>query len=499
MHQPAERDRGALFVVVLVGLAAVARSRSSVVARRRSRQPKPAATTSADERQQRRGRSPTASDVAPGQRRREQRRHAQQRVADHAAEAGRQRPARALRQAGRESRTRAACRRARSTAAAIRGRAGDASRAASPRPRPAAPARSRRGRTTASAGRRRWRRGVPSRLRTGASVAWLKHGSCTDQVASAHRDHRRQRDQREAADLAQAAAQRARAGRRSRKLEAVETAVDRMHHASVSPARRRGDAAPRPWFPCPAPWRRGYSRRRDCGRRRRRARDSCPGMTRTPASRQSFSVTASSPPYRADIEPEEKAAGRTLVAVAVADDLVGEIEFRAIELAVLFDMRFVVIGRDRDVLQRHRHLRRGDVAQLEKAARGSAGRRRRSRRAGPAGSSASTANGTRRRWRNPAPTLRACRRRLSSRIDLRIAFVGEHQEAVAGAPAPTSRVEIGARRRPRPAGWTARRDRTRPCAPADRRRARRDRAGSRSRASAGRNTGSQPAAAAPAA
>jgi len=32
-------------------------------------------------------------------------------------------------------------------------------------------------------------------------------------------------------------------------------------------------------------------------------------------------------------------------------------------------MRFVAIGRDRDMLQRHRHLRRGDIAQLVKTCR----------------------------------------------------------------------------------------------------------------------------------
>ena len=74
---------------------------------------------------------------------------------------------------------------ARTTAASIRDRTAGGWRGASPRPRPAAPARSRRGRTIASAGRRRSRRGVPSRLRTGALVAWLSDGSCTDQVASA--------------------------------------------------------------------------------------------------------------------------------------------------------------------------------------------------------------------------------------------------------------------------------------------------------------------------
>src|ERR1700753_2561505 len=65
-----------------------------------------------------------------------------------------------------------------------------------------------------------------------------------------------------------------------------------------------------------------------------------------------------------DIEPDAEAAGRALVAVAIAEDLVGEIELDAIELAVLFDMRLVAIGGGCDLLQRHRHLRGCDIAQL---------------------------------------------------------------------------------------------------------------------------------------
>src|SRR4029077_16025570 len=70
----------------------------------------------------------------------------------------------------------------------------------------------------------------------------------------------------------------------------------------------------------------------------------------------------------AHIEPEEEAAGRALVAVAAADDLVGKIELRDIELAVLLDVGFVAVSRDCDLLRRHRHLWRRDVAQLDVAA-----------------------------------------------------------------------------------------------------------------------------------
>src|SRR5438477_10492205 len=51
----------------------------------------------------------------------------------------------------------------------------------------------------------------------------------------------------------------------------------------------------------------------------------------------------------ADIEPEEKSTRWTLVPITVADDLVGEIEFRAIERAVFLHMRLVVIRCDRDL------------------------------------------------------------------------------------------------------------------------------------------------------
>ena len=105
-------------------------------------------------------------------------------------------------------------------------RAADGWRAASPRSRSAAPARPRRGRAAASADRRRWRPATPSRLRTGALVAWLRLGSCTDQVASATRQQHREHDQREARQLAQPPAQRV-AQAVGEEAQAVEAAFDR--------------------------------------------------------------------------------------------------------------------------------------------------------------------------------------------------------------------------------------------------------------------------------
>src|SRR5215469_9872103 len=44
---------------------------------------------------------------------------------------------------------------------------------------------------------------------------------------------------------------------------------------------------------------------------------------------------------RRDVEPQEEAAGRPAIAVAVADDLIGEIELQPVEVAVRFHVRLV--------------------------------------------------------------------------------------------------------------------------------------------------------------
>ena len=59
-----------------------------------------------------------------------------------------------------------------------------------------------------------------------------------------------------------------------------------------------------------------------------------------------------------------EAAGRPRIAVACADDLVGDVELLGVEPPVLLDVFFVAIGGDRDILRRHRHLRRCDVPQF---------------------------------------------------------------------------------------------------------------------------------------
>src|ERR1700744_3637722 len=63
--------------------------------------------------------------------------------------------------------------------------------------------------------------------------------------------------------------------------------------------------------------------------------------------------------FCSDIEPDAKAAGGTPIAVAVAQDLVGDVELDAVKPAVFLDMGFVVVGGDRHILDRNRHLGRG--------------------------------------------------------------------------------------------------------------------------------------------
>ena len=117
--------------------------------------------------------------------------------------------------------------------------------AASPRPRPAA--------TSASDGEAEQLHqqigtaapGEPSRLRTGALVAWLKLGSCTDQVASATASRIADRDQqRTAADLADAPAHaRAQSSDRKVRLSRLRSIADMAALPQPSTATRRCNAS----------------------------------------------------------------------------------------------------------------------------------------------------------------------------------------------------------------------------------------------------------------
>src|SRR5262245_39940924 len=66
-----------------------------------------------------------------------------------------------------------------------------------------------------------------------------------------------------------------------------------------------------------------------------------------------------------DVQPEEKSAGRALIPVTVADDLIGEIELLGIEPAVIAHMYLVVISGDRHILGGCWDLRRRDVPQFK--------------------------------------------------------------------------------------------------------------------------------------
>ena len=74
--------------------------------------------------------------------------------------------------------------------------------------------------------------GRPSRLCTGASVAWLSDGSCTDQVASAKAAIMARLNQRDAAELAQAPAQHG-AEMAGKEGHAIEAAVDHRHDVAL--------------------------------------------------------------------------------------------------------------------------------------------------------------------------------------------------------------------------------------------------------------------------
>ena len=66
-----------------------------------------------------------------------------------------------------------------------------------------------------------------------------------------------------------------------------------------------------------------------------------------------------------DVEPEEKAPGRPPVAVPIANDLIREIEFLPVEVAIRLDVNLVAVSRDGDLLRRNRHLRGRDGTQFE--------------------------------------------------------------------------------------------------------------------------------------
>src|SRR5580704_375574 len=191
----------------------------------------------------------------------------------------------------------------------------------------------------------------PSRLRTGASVAWLSDGSCTDQVASAS-----------VAIMA--------------RLSSAMPATSRKRRRSKAPSRPESEAMPsRLRSTIDIAITRSTQHRDEAVQRlggdfvvlhhgdtdvigagiraivllarQITARHHAQAGFAPKFQRRRFAAA-----LRRDVEPEKKSAGGALIAVAVADDLVGEIEFLAIEPPVLLDVFLVVIGGDGDVLHR---------------------------------------------------------------------------------------------------------------------------------------------------
>src|SRR5262249_34025781 len=68
-----------------------------------------------------------------------------------------------------------------------------------------------------------------------------------------------------------------------------------------------------------------------------------------------------------DIEPDAEAAGRPAITEPITQDLISKIKLDFVETPILFDMGFVAVGGDSHMLQRNRHLRRGNITQFVEA------------------------------------------------------------------------------------------------------------------------------------
>jgi hypothetical protein len=131
-----------------------------------------------------------------------------------------------------------------------------------------------------------------------------------------------------------------------------------------------------------------------------------------------------------DVEPETEAAGGAVIAEAIAEDLVGEVELDPVQPPVLLDMDFVAVGGDRHMLQRHRHLRRGHIAQLVKH------RQKLAVAGGEADPHTRQIRALRQRLKRNhigkiGPRAFQHAARGFEGVDLRIAFVAQHHEAEA--------------------------------------------------------------------
>ena len=93
------------------------------------------------------------------------------------------------------------------------------------------------------------------------------------------------------------------------------------------------------------------------------------GVRKIPARHDSQSSLSPQPqsddliaPVRGDVEPEEKAAPWSAIAIAACDDLIREIEFLRVEPAVGFDVSLVAISGNGDPLCGDGHLGRRYIA-----------------------------------------------------------------------------------------------------------------------------------------
>src|SRR5262249_37852961 len=202
-----------------------------------------------------------------------------------------------------------------------------------------------------------------NKLRAGVLVAWLSDGSWTDQVASASASspaitmrarppssRRRRRN-----------ASRKESGRKFRpsKPRSIAAMVFSPQHRDETMKRLRGRLVVLPHGEADV----AETGIRSVGLFARQIAARHHAKTRLAPEAQRHGLIAA---LRRNVEPEKESTRGTSIAVALADDLIGEIVFLRIEAAIFLHMPFIAIGGDRNALRRHRHLWRRNVAQLQK-------------------------------------------------------------------------------------------------------------------------------------
>ncbi len=138
----------------------------------------------------------------------------------------------------------------------------------------------------------------------------------------------------------------------------------RIFNSKSSPP---ADAKPRLSFHCPAPWPNEYSRRRDACVSLRARQITSGHYAHAAIAIQSHGclfVTA----ICGDIEPQTEAVGRSLVAVAIAEDRIRKIELQAVEPKILLPHALRRYRRQPRPAAAVPAPRRGHVAQFVKRA-----------------------------------------------------------------------------------------------------------------------------------